>query len=100
MNNSYPYPYPYLDVDPCPCDEDGWKESANGNWTHIGPAGVVDGTVFLSGCGHWQIIVQKDLVGRLVADEFFKNSDVARARAEAIFRGAPCTFLPFRNTVR
>lgn len=96
MNNSYPY----LDLDPCSSDDDGWKESANGNWTHIGPAGVVDGTVFLNRYGHWQIIVQTDFVGRLVADEFFKDPDAARDRAEAVFRGAPCRFLPFRNTVR
>ena len=90
MNNLYPYP----------CDDDAWKETENGNWTFISPAGDVQGTVFLNRFGHWQIIVQKDLAGRLVADEFFKDPDAARDRAEAIFRGAPCTFLPFRNAVR
>ncbi len=90
MNNPYPFP----------SDDDEWKESEGGNWTCISSAGVVEGTVFLNRFGHWQIIVQKDLVGRLVADEFFKNSDAARTRAESIFRGAPCKFLPFRNTVR
>ena len=65
-----------------------WKELANGNYVCIHSGDLV-ATVFNKGDG-WQIIINRDGVGHIVADEPFDDHVDAQERTERILCGADC----------
>jgi glucan-binding YG repeat protein len=68
-----------------------WTENENGNWV-LHDFGEVSATVFQNAFEIWQIIVNDDERGRLVANENFDNSEQAIKRANAILSGSPCKY--------
>lgn len=77
-------------------DQPKWFESAKGNWCSKNAVDEVVATVFRNSHGAWQIIINFEGVGRLVANEYFPETATAQNRAEAILNGANCRFLPFK----
>lgn len=84
----------YWKVDMLTDDQPNWYESAKGNWCRKDAADEVIATVFRNGHDVWQIIMNREGSGRLVANEYFPESVAAMDRAEAILHGAACRFLP------
>lgn len=73
-----------------------WVETSKGNQVYRHDDGEILATVFRNKVGIWQIIINKDKFGRLVADEYYEDIDNAIERTEAIVDGAPCQLLPPR----
>ena len=65
-----------------------WKETAKGNHVCIHSDELV-ATVFNKGYG-WQIIINRDGEGHIVADEYFDDHEDAQERTEWILCGADC----------
>ena len=77
-----------------PTEEYEWKESASGNHVCIHSGDLV-ATVFNNNYA-WQIIINGDDVGRIVADEAFKEHPEAISRTEEILNGTDCTLAPLK----
>lgn len=75
-------------------DKSTWHESAKGSWCRKNDSSEVTATVFRNSFGAWQIIINLDRLGRLVANEYYPDSTAALDRADAILGGANCRFLP------
>ena len=71
-----------------PSEEYEWKERASGNHVCIHSGDHV-ATVFNNNYA-WQIIINGDDTGRIVADEAFKEHPEAISRTEEILNGADC----------
>lgn len=72
-------------------EEEGWRESKNGNHVLI-QHGRIAATVFHprgAERGVWCIIINRAHAGYIVEDEYFTCHLEAQARAEAIINGAP-----------
>ena len=67
-----------------------WKTNAKGNHVGYSLGGEFAATVFNKGYG-WQIIINRDGVGHMVAGEVYDVPDDAQERAEWILSGANCT---------
>jgi hypothetical protein len=67
-----------------------WKTNRKGNHVGYSLGGEFVATVFNNGHG-WQIIINRDGVGHIVAGEIFDIPDDAQERAEWILSGADCT---------
>ncbi len=77
----------YPELPPFECN---WKENAKGNQVGRSLDGDYVATVFNNGYG-WQIVINRDGVGHIVAGEYFDDPDDAQERAEWILSGADCT---------
>lgn len=71
--------------------DSNWIKNDNGNFVLL-DAGYLRATVFKNTYGVWQIIVNRDDDGKLVADEYFTEPDAAINRADAILAGASCEY--------
>jgi len=76
-----------------PTTEYEWKETANGNFVGIYDDEFVATVFSKAGGGVWQIIINGDGVGRIVAEEAFADPDDAMERAEEVLAGADCTLV-------
>ena len=72
-----------------------WIVTANGNYVCIHEDDLI-ATVFSKG-HEWQIIINSDGVGRIVADEAFNDPNDATERAEDILNGADCTLVKMKT---
>ncbi len=70
---------------------DRWTESRSGNFI-LREADGVRATVFQNDHAQWQIILNSEQGGLLVADEYFEAADSAIRRADKILAGAACKF--------
>lgn len=78
-----------------------WTESSNGNYVLRDDFdGEVLATVYRTRFGYWQIIVNGEERGRLVADETYDSPRVAMKRAKAILAGAVCDYARDTATVQ
>lgn len=70
-----------------------WTENSNGNYVLRDDFdGEVRATVYRTRFGYWQIIINGEERGRLVADEAYDSPRVAMKRAKAILAGAVCAY--------
>ena len=76
-----------------------WRESQNGNFVLFEGEGTIAATVFKNKYSSWQIIINSQFVGKLVANEYFDDAEMAKLRAVKIFNGADCTYLSIKNKV-
>ena len=75
------------EMPPFECD---WRTNAKGNHVSYSLGGEFVATVFSKGHG-WQIIINRNGVGHMVAGEVYGDPHDAQERAEWILSGANCT---------
>lgn len=78
-------------------DKYDWDQNKNGNYVLLDDGSSVVATVFQNNYEAWQIIINTEDRGRLVADEYFMNPEAAIERANEILAGADCVFKLLRN---
>ena len=71
--------------------DSNWIENSKGNFVMLDDD-CLRATVFRNSHDAWQIIVNGEDSGRLVADEYFVDAEDATERADAILDGAPCEY--------
>ncbi len=71
--------------------ESNWTENSNGNFVlRECSGGDVTATVYQTEYGNWQIIINGEYGGKLIADENFADAEEAIERADSILSGSPC----------
>jgi len=75
-----------------PIEEYEWKENDKGNFVAISAGRYLEATVFSNGY-EWQIIINREGDGYIVAEEAFDDPEDAMSRTEEILRGAKCTLV-------
>lgn len=73
-----------------------WFETAKGNHTCKTGDDNFHATVFRNKNDYWQIIINTELGGQLVRNEFYDDLYDAIDRTDEILNGAPCFLLPPR----